>query len=80
VRPPVPIDLVHAADLAHAADLVHDKAEGHLAMVTLGLHATLKGLAAPVELLAEALTLKAPMDAFSGGCGDELAEGSATFA
>jgi hypothetical protein len=59
VKPPVAVDLAHDAGLAHD----NDKAEDHLAMVTLGLHATLKGLAAPVELLAEALTLKAPVDA-----------------
>lgn len=40
----------------------NDRPEDHLAAVTLGLHATLKGLAAPVELLVEALTFDAPVD------------------
>ncbi|KQU83253.1 hypothetical protein ASD99_06465 [Mesorhizobium sp. Root695] len=36
--------------------------EDHLAAVTLSLHATLMGLAAPVELLVEVLAFDVPVD------------------
>lgn len=47
-----------------AAEQTNDNStpEDHLVAVTLSLHATLKGLAAPVELLVEALTFDAPAD------------------
>jgi hypothetical protein len=50
-----------------AAKLANDngKAEDHLAVVTLGIHATLDGLAAPVEMLIEVLSFDAPADAIT---------------
>ena len=46
------------------AKLANDngKAEDHLAVVTLAMHATMDGLAAPVESLIEALNFEAPVD------------------
>lgn len=42
-----------------------DEPEDHLAAVTLGIHATIRGLAAPVELLVEVLTFGTPADTSS---------------
>jgi hypothetical protein len=41
------------------------KAEDHLVAVTLGIHATLGGLAAPVDMLIEVLSFEAPADAIT---------------
>lgn len=41
------------------------KAEDHLVMVTLGIRATLEGLAAPVEMLSEVLSFEALADAIA---------------
>ena len=51
--------------LPAAAERTNDNSpsEDHLAAVTLGIHATLDGLAAPVELLVEVLGFEAPADA-----------------
>ncbi|WP_033838616.1 hypothetical protein [Mesorhizobium loti] len=48
-----------------AAKLANDNVtpEDHLAAVTLAIHATLRGLAAPVDMLIEALSFEAPADA-----------------
>lgn len=50
-----------------AGKLANDngKPEDHLAVVTLAIHATLDGLAAPVEMLIEALSFEAPADAIT---------------
>ncbi|QKD02701.1 hypothetical protein [Mesorhizobium loti] len=50
-----------------AANLANDSAtpEDHLAAVTLAIHATFGGLAAPVEMLIEALSFDAPADAIT---------------
>jgi hypothetical protein len=39
------------------------EAEDHLVVVTLGIRATLEGLAAPVEMLIEVLSFEDPADA-----------------
>ena len=47
-----------------AARLTNDngKPEDHLAAMTLAIHTTMDGLAAPVELLIQALSFEAPVD------------------
>ena len=64
MKPPVAADLANDNGKCRGSDPGGSADPGdHLAAVTLGLHATLKGLAAPVELLVEVLAFEAPADA-----------------
>ena len=65
MKPPVAADLANDDGKPRGSSDPGGSADpgDHLAAVTLGMYATLKGLAAPVELLVEVLTFEAPADA-----------------